>query len=103
MVLDPKIALDHLHYMMYQDLALWSLLRLDMFIFRLFLLGVGNYQNETKIEQGCDKRTYPKLMLNRLKIIENPTFIYIPWGSNSKKLPWKLCPHVRPMIKLRVN
>jgi hypothetical protein len=25
------------------------------------------YKNETKIEQGCDKKTFPKLILNRLK------------------------------------
>jgi hypothetical protein len=34
------------------------------------------YKNETKIKQGCDKKTYPKLVLNRLKIMGNSTFIY---------------------------
>jgi len=51
----------------------------------------------TKIEQGCDNKMYQKLMLNRLKVIESPTSIYTPWGFNSRKLPWKLHPHVWPM------
>jgi len=32
--------------------------------------------NEIKIEQGCDKRMFPKLMLNRLKIMGNSTSMY---------------------------
>jgi hypothetical protein len=34
------------------------------------------YCKEIKTWQGYDKRTYPKLVLNILKIIENSTFIY---------------------------
>jgi hypothetical protein len=35
-----------------------------------------NYKNETKTKQGYDKKTYPKLLWNTLKIMENFTFIY---------------------------
>ncbi len=28
--------------------------------------------------KGYDRKTYPKLMLNRLKVIGGPTFIYTP-------------------------
>ncbi len=31
---------------------------------------------KTRIKQGCDKKMYSKLMLNKLKVIKNPTFIY---------------------------
>jgi hypothetical protein len=34
------------------------------------------YNNKTTIEQGYDKKTYPKLMLNILKVIKNFTSIY---------------------------
>ncbi len=40
---------------------------------------------------------YQKLMLNILKQIKGLASIYIPWGFNSRKPPWKLCPHVWPM------
>jgi hypothetical protein len=52
-------------------------------------------------EQGYDKKMYPKLELNRLKIMEISTFIYTPWAFKSrnffKKLPiymWPMCTHV---------
>ncbi len=35
-------------------------------------------KNKTGIEQSCDKKTYPKLMLNKLKVIQGPAFIYTP-------------------------
>ncbi len=41
-VMDLKIAWDHLHYMMHQNPTLWSLLSLDMFILFIYLLGFGN-------------------------------------------------------------
>jgi hypothetical protein len=34
------------------------------------------YKNLIKIQQDCDKNTYPKLMLNRLKVTWHYTFIY---------------------------
>jgi hypothetical protein len=43
------------------------------------------YKEETKTEQGYDNKTYPKLLLNTLKVMENPTFIYTHWTFNSKK------------------
>jgi hypothetical protein len=55
------------------------------------------YKNETRTKQECDKKTYPKLVLKRLKGIKNHISIYTPWGSNSMKPSWKLCPHVWPM------
>jgi hypothetical protein len=33
---------DHFHYMMHQSLALWTLLRLDMLVFLLLWLWIGN-------------------------------------------------------------
>jgi hypothetical protein len=41
-MLDLKIGWDHFHYMMHQSPASWSLLKLDMFISRLFWLWIGN-------------------------------------------------------------
>jgi hypothetical protein len=34
------------------------------------------YKEKTKTEQGYDKKTYPKLRLNILKVMGNFTFIY---------------------------
>jgi hypothetical protein len=31
--------------------------------------------------KSYDKKTYPKLMLNRLKVMAGPTFIYTPLGT----------------------
>ncbi len=59
-------------------------------------------KNKTKTEQCCDKKTYPKLVLNILKLIEGSTFIYTPWGPNFKKPPWKLHPHVWPCMFIHV-
>ncbi len=60
-------------------------------------------KNKTRVEQNCNKKKCPKLVLNILKVIKVPTSIYNPWGPNSRKLSWKFCPHVWPMIRLRVN
>ncbi len=35
------------------------------------------FVNETRKKQGCDKKTYSKLLLNKLKVIKSPIFIYI--------------------------
>jgi hypothetical protein len=42
MALDLKVGYDHSYYMMHQGLALQSLLKLDMLIFRLLWLWIGN-------------------------------------------------------------
>ncbi len=46
---------------------------------------------ETRIQQGYDKKMYPRLLLNRLKVMRNSTSIYICWTfslkKNFKKLP----------------
>ncbi len=42
------------------------------------------YQNFILItyeNKGYDKKSYPKLILNKLKVTEGPTFIYIPLGT----------------------
>ncbi len=31
--------------------------------------------------KGYDMKMYPKLMLNKLKVMRGPTFIYIPLGT----------------------
>jgi hypothetical protein len=41
------------------------------------------YKEET--EQGYDKKSYPKLMLNKLKVMKNSTAIYTHWAPSSKK------------------
>jgi hypothetical protein len=43
-----------------------------------------------KTKQGYDKRMYPKLVLNKLKAMDNFTAIYIHWAPSSKKFPMKL-------------
>jgi hypothetical protein len=37
---------------------------------------------------------YPKLVFNRLKVMENFTFIYTPWAPSSKKFLNKLSIHM---------
>jgi hypothetical protein len=49
-------------------------------------------KNETKTEQDYDKKMYPKLVLNILKVIKSPTSIYTLWGPNS--LWWPMIIHV---------
>jgi hypothetical protein len=73
---------------------------------------VNNILLQKKKEQCYDKKTYPKLVLNKLKIVENSTFIYTPWALNSRKFfkklsiyMWPMCAHVHPwtMNELRFN
>jgi hypothetical protein len=40
-------------------------------------------KEETK--QGYDKKTHPKLVLKKLKVMGNFIFIYTHWALNSKK------------------
>jgi hypothetical protein len=63
------------------------------------------YKNMTIIEQNHDKDTYPKLMLNGLKLMWDFTFIYTNWALSSrkflKKLPTYMCPmftYVQPCV-----
>jgi len=42
------------------------------------------YKEETK--QGYDKKSYPKLTLNRLKVMRNFTFICTHWTPSSRKI-----------------
>ncbi len=60
-------------------------------------------KEEIKIKQSYDKKMYPKLMLNILKVMESSTLIYTHWAPSSKKfikkLPiymWSIFIHVRP-------
>jgi hypothetical protein len=55
------------------------------------------YKKETKTKQGYDKKTYPKLLLNTLKVMGNSTFIYTYWAPSSKK--WPMFIHVHPCAK----
>jgi hypothetical protein len=41
-------------------------------------------KEKIKIEQGYDKNMYPKLLLNKLKVMGNSTSIYTPWAPSSK-------------------
>jgi hypothetical protein len=42
-----------------------------------------------RTKQGCDKRMYPKLVFNKLKVMGNSTSIYTHWAPNSRKFPKK--------------
>jgi hypothetical protein len=43
-----------------------------------------------KIKQGYDKKTYPRLVFNILKVMRNSTFIYTYWAPRSSKFLKKL-------------
>jgi hypothetical protein len=53
---------------------------------------------EEEIEQGYDQKLYPKLTLNRQKVMRNSTFIYTHWAPSSKKLKKKLSIYMWPMV-----
>jgi len=53
-------------------------------------------KKETK--QGYDKKTYPKLVLNRLKVMRNSSSIYIPWALNSRKFLKEFPIYIWPMF-----
>jgi len=44
------------------------------------------YKNMTRIEQNHDKDTYPKLVLNKPKIMCDSTSTYTNWAPSSRKL-----------------
>jgi hypothetical protein len=51
-----------------------------------------------EIKQGHDKKTYPRLVLNKLKVVGNSTFIYNPWALNSKEFFKRLPKYMWPMF-----
>jgi hypothetical protein len=53
------------------------------------------YKKKTKTKQGYAKITYLKLMLNKLKVMGNFTFIY--WALNLRKIFKKLSTYMCPM------
>jgi hypothetical protein len=59
-----------------------------------------------EIEQGYDKKSYPKLALNSLKVMKNSISIYTHWERSSKKFlknnsiyMWSMITHVYPCVK----
>jgi len=50
-----------------------------------------------KQKQNKVNKKKPKIGIVIQKVIESLTFIYTPWGPNSKMLSWKLRPHVWAM------
>jgi hypothetical protein len=46
---------------------------------------IQQFYCEKETKQGYDKKTYPKLVLDRLKVIGNSTFMYTHWALSSKK------------------
>jgi hypothetical protein len=59
-------------------------------------------QKETK--QGYDNKTYPKLVLNKLKVMENYTSILYPLGFSLKEVFQEAfnlhAAHVRPFAPM---
>jgi hypothetical protein len=47
-------------------------------------------KKEIKTKQVYDKKMYPKLVLNKLKVIKNSTSIYTHWALDLRKLFKKL-------------
>ncbi len=45
-----------------------------------------NFISITYENKGCDKKTYPKLMLNKLKVMGGSTSIYTPLESQFKEV-----------------
>jgi len=60
------------------------------------------YKKEIKTSQAYDKRTYPKLVLSRLKVIGNSTSIYTYLTFSSRKFMKKTSnlhvAHVHPCV-----
>ncbi len=58
-------------------------------------------QERNKNKTRLWEETYPKLVLNKLKVMGNSTFIYTYWAHSLrkflKKLPTYMCTHVWPM------
>ncbi len=63
-------------------------------------------KKKSKTKQGYAKITYLKLMLNKLKAMGNPTFIY--WALNLRKIfkknstcMWPMSTHVYPWVNYK--
>jgi len=54
--------------------------------------------NETRTKQGYEKKMYPKIMLNKLKVMKNVIPIYIHWAFGSKRFLKKLSTYMCPMF-----
>jgi hypothetical protein len=50
----------------------------------------------SKIEQDHDKDTYPKLILNKLNVMWDSTFIYFYWAPSLQKFFKKLSTYTWP-------
>jgi len=55
-------------------------------------------RNKKIKKQGYDKKTYPKLVLNKLKVMGNSTSIYTYWAPSSKKFLKKVPTYMWPMF-----
>jgi ATP adenylyltransferase/5',5'''-P-1,P-4-tetraphosphate phosphorylase II len=55
------------------------------------------YYCKEGIEYDYDKKTYPKLLLNKLKVMGNSTFIYTYMAFSSRKFLKKLLTYMWPM------
>jgi hypothetical protein len=61
-------------------------------------------KNETKTEQNNDKKKYPKLVLNKLKVLKIFAFIYSHWAPSSRPIyMWLMFTHVWTINKLKFN
>jgi len=56
-----------------------------------------------KTIQGCEKKMYPKLVVNKLKVMGNSMFIYIDWALSSRKFSKKLPTYMWPMLPMCVH
>ncbi len=51
-----------------------------------------------RIKKGYDKKTYPRLVLNILKVMENSTYIFTYWAPSLRKFLKKLSSHMWPIF-----
>jgi len=64
-----------------------------------------NFICKKETKQGYDKKMHPKLMLNKLNVMGDSSYIYTHWAPNSKKkfkkfqiYMWPKCIHVHPCV-----
>jgi hypothetical protein len=56
-----------------------------------------------KTGQGCDKKMYPKLVVNKLKVMGNSTFIYIDGHLAQGNFPRNFQPTCGPCSPMCVH
>jgi hypothetical protein len=63
-----------------------------------------HYKDKTRTKKNCDKKTYPKLMLSKLKVMRISISIYTYWAFKSRMFlkelstyMWRMCTHRWPM------